>query len=176
MRFCLITILFLVSPAALAFDLFGVAIDNINRVQLREAINNSGAVVVREAGDDNWYDIYDLSASFIQSRQLFVAYEKAGGNFAFAEYHLPYAYLTEMLQRMQAKYGKPVLKYGQFESDTEYRWQIDNINIVLVQSWEKNITRLVYSRADNLQALQQAYQQDLQQKLTAAMGINDTYY
>lgn len=176
MRFYLIIILCLISPVGMAFDLFGVAIDNINRVAFRAAINDSGAVVVREAGDDNWYDIYDLSANFKQSKQLFVAYEKTSGNFAFAEYHLPYRYLAGMLQRMRAKYGKPVLKYGTYESDTEYRWQIDSINIVLLQDWEKNITRLVYSRSDNLQALQQAYQQEQLQKFTAAMGINDTYY
>lgn len=165
-----------VSHSVLAFELFGVVINNINRLQLRDAIRNSGADVIREAGEDNVYDVYDMSAEFKQSKQLFVAYEKAGGSFAFAEYHLPYLYLNTMLTRLKLKYGKPKINYGAYESDTEYLWNVDGIDILLKQEWGKNISRLVYSQQQKLVLVQQAYKQDEETKLLKALELASSYF
>jgi hypothetical protein len=176
MRVFIFSIILLLSPAVQALELFGVTVDNINRVQLREALGKVGAVIIREAGDDNWFDIYDVSAGFNPSKTLFVGYDKTSGNFAFAEYQLPFNYFTAMLQQMKFKYGKPVTKYGQYESDKRYIWQIGAIKVELLQDWHKNISRLVYTQEDNLQLLQSAYQQEQQQKFKVKMAVNNLYY
>jgi len=159
-----------------AFELFGVTVNAIDRVKLREAIRNSGAEVVREAGDDNWYDVYDMTSNFKQSKQLYVAYEKTNGQFAFAEYHLPYAYFNTMLTRLKFKYGKPSVQYGTFESDTKYLWLVDGINILLQLDWAKNVSRLQYTQNNNLAVLQQAYQQSSAQKFSDSLELNQSYF
>lgn len=159
-----------------AFELFGININETDRNKLRDVIRNSGANVVREAGDDNWYDIYDMSASFTQGKRLFVGYEKAAGKFAFAEYQLPFDYFNMMLLRLKAKYGEPKIRYGRYESDKQYLWQVDGIDISFRQEWAKNISRLVYSSAENLQALQQAYQQFNAGQFSESLKIKETYY
>lgn len=176
MRLILIFFLLLTSHSVFAFELFGVAVNNINRQQLRDAIRKAGAEVIREAGDDNWYDVYDISATFKQSKNLYVAYDKASGNFAFAEYHLPYAYFNTMLNRLKRKYGKPTVRYGVFESDARYAWNVDAIDIVLQQDWGKNISRLVYSQKQNLTRVQLAYRQSEAAKSLKLLELDASYY
>jgi len=175
-RIFLSLILLTMSSSLPAFELFGVNINETDRNKLRDVIRNSGANVVREAGDDNWYDIYDMSASFTQSKRLFVGYEKATGKFAFAEYQLPFDYFGMMLLRLKAKYGEPEVRYGRYESDKLYYWQIDGIDINFKQEWADNISRLIYSSAENLQALQQGYQQFNANKFSESLQIKETYY
>ena len=164
------------SPLASALELFGVILTESNRIQLREAINKSGAEIIREAGDDNWFDIYNMNANFKESQQLFVGYDKNTAAFAFAEYQMKYHYLPKMLQRMQAKYGKARKKYGTFESDTRYTWQVNGIDIELSYDWNNNVSRLMYKQANNLQALQQAYRQDLRNKNLEKLNIDASYF
>lgn len=176
MRKLIFIYLLLTSSTVSAFELFGVTLNNINRVQLREAINNSGAEIIREAGDENWFDIYGMKANFKQSQKMFVGYNKANASFAFLEYHLPYHYLPTMLKRMQAKYGNSTRRYGTFQSDIKHQWLIDGIKIELSYDWHRNVSRLVYTQDDNLQALQQAYQQNLEQKRLEKLDINVSYF
>lgn len=160
----------------MALELFGVTVNEINRVQLREAIRNTGAEVVREAGDDNWYDVYNMSVNFKQSKYLFIAYDKTTANFAFAEYHLPYDYLRSMLLRLKLKYGKPDIKYGSFESENRFLWLVDGINIELTQDWDKSITRLVYTQPATIVPLQQAYRQSESANLSKLLQVDGSYY
>lgn len=176
MRLILILFLLLSSHSVLAFELFGVAINSINRVQLRDAIRNGGAEVVREAGDDNWYDVYDMSVNFKQSKQLFVAYEKVSGNFAFAEYHLPYGYFNTMLLRLKAKYGKPTIEYGKFQSDAKFTWNVDGIDIMLKQDWNNNLSQLIYSKKEQLGIVQQAYRKSEAVKRSELLQLSASYY
>lgn len=175
-RLFLIICLLLQPFTAMAFDLFGVNINTTNRVAMREVIRNSGANVVREAGEDNWYDIYDMSATFKQSKRLFVGYDKATTRFAFAEYRLPYDYFKTMLRRLQAKYGEAKKQYGQFESDLKYIWVVDGINIELQQNWHQNHTRLLYSQPQNLLALKQAYQQSKLAAFNESLQTDEPYF
>ena len=177
-NFTLLTLLWLLSYplTSNAVELFGVKLNNINRQQLREAINNSGAEIIREAGDDNWFDIYNLSSQFAQCKQLFVGYDKTTATFAFAEYQLPYDYLPTMLKRLQAKYGAAEVRGGTFASDRKYQWLIDGVNITLQYDWSRNISRLVYSQQPNLQQLQQAYQQDQRDQARKKLDINANYF
>lgn len=176
MRLILIFILCLPSFAAMSFELFGVAINNINRVELREAIRKSGAEVIREAGDDNWYDVYNMSLNFKQSKQLFVAYDKTNGDLAFVEYHLSYSYFNTMLNRLKGKYGKPTVRYGTFQSDAKFIWNVDGIDITLQQDWGKSISRLVYSQKEKLLTVQLAYRQTQAQKASKLLQLDASYY
>lgn len=173
--FFILILLFNVS-AAQAFDLFGTNINNESRNTLREVIRNNGAEVIREAGEDNWFDIYDMSAGFKQSKRLFVGYDKETARFAFAEYQLKYDYFHTMLLRLKAKYGNPEIRYGMFESDKKHIWQIDGIEIQLTQDWGLNVSRLIYSVPENLRVLRQAYRQSQTDDFTRSLEINSTYY
>lgn len=175
-RFFLMIYCLFMTCTAQGFELFGVNLVTTDRAAFREVIKNSGAEVIREAGDDNWYDIYNLSARFKESRRLFVGYNKQTTALAFAEYQLPYDYLMTMLQRMRAKYGAEKKTYGRFASDTQYRWVIDGVNIVLMQDWHSNQTRLIYSLPGNLAALRQDYRQSKTEEFTKALNINENYF
>lgn len=165
-----------VSFSSSGFELFGVNVATTNRSAFREVIRNSGAEVIREAGDDNWYDIYNLSATFKASRRLFVGYDKQTTRFAFAEYQLPYDYFNTMLLRLQAKYGQSKKQYGEFSSDTQHRWLIDGIDIVLQQDWHQNKTRLLYSLPPNLANLQKDYRQSKVEAFNKSLNIADNYF
>jgi len=175
-RIFLSLLLLMFSSSLPAFELFGTNINNTDRNKLRDVIRNSGANVVREAGDDNWYDIYDMSANFAQGKRLFVGYEKVAGKFAFAEYQLPFDYFNTMLLRLKAKYGEPKIRYGRYESDMQYVWQVDGIDINFKQEWAGNISRLIYSSAQSLQALQLGYQQFKAGKFSESLKVNESYY
>ncbi|MDH5425917.1 MAG: hypothetical protein OEY29_13060 [Gammaproteobacteria bacterium] len=169
-------LLLLVAHSAAAFELFGVVINTAQRQQIRDAIRNSGAEVIREAGEENLYDVYDMSAEFRQSKRLYVAYEKTAGGFAFAEYQLPYAYLNTMLKRLRLKYGQPKINYGTYESDTKYLWNVDGVDILLTQEWDKNISRLVYSQQQQLLQVQQLFRQTEEARQLKALELERSYF
>jgi len=175
-RFLMILSLMLLPLSVQALDLFATNINNTDRAAFREVIRNTGAKVIREAGDDNWFDIYDMSAIFKQSKRFFVGYDKATGRFAFAEYQLSYDYFNTMLLRLQAKYGEAKITYGVFESDKKYGWVVDGINIELQQQWSKNRTRLSYNQPQNLLALQQAYRQFKAAAFAESLKTNEPYF
>lgn len=176
MRILLGLLLSLYLPHTLAFDLFGVNVMETGRDQIRDAIRTSGAVVIREAGEGNWFDIYDMSRVFKQSKKMFVAYDKNSGQFAFAEYQLPYDYVDTMLSRLTLKYGKPELKNGMFHSDTQYHWTIDGVAIALYRNWQANFGTLMYSAPDVLVKLQQDYTQSRRDELNKTLQNETSYY
>jgi len=172
-----LVLMFILVPLKVqALNLFATNINNTDRVAFREAIRNSGANVVREAGEDNWFDVYDMSASFKQSKRFFVGYDKASGRFAFAEHQLAYNYFSTMLLRLQAKYGEATKTFGKFDSDLKYSWVVDGITIELQQQWAKNNTRLSYIHPQNLQALQQAYRQFKSTVFAESLKTNESYF
>ncbi len=175
-RFLVIMSLVLLPVSVQALDLFATNINNTDRVAFREVIRNTGANVIREAGEDNWFDVYDLSASFKQSKRFFVGYDKTSGRFAFAEHQLSYDYFSTMFLRLKAKYGEAKKTFGQFESDLKYSWVVDGITIELQQQWAKNHTRLSYIHPQNLQALQQAYDQFKATAFAESLKTDEPYF
>lgn len=170
--------LLLVLPInVMALELFGVVLSQTtSRTELRNAVKNSGAEVVREAGDDNWFDIYNHAAVFEQSQKLYIGYDKQSTNFAFAEYQLPYEYIQVMLQRLEAKYGKAERRYATFDSDIRYLWLIDGVEVSLQQDWHAGVSRLQYSVQENLQRLQQAFQQSKDEAAKQQLNTNVNYF
>ena len=47
--------------AATALELFGVDLENTSRYELRSAVIQAGLLLISEAGEEEWYDIYDSS-------------------------------------------------------------------------------------------------------------------
>lgn len=148
-----ILLLALASPAQ-ALELFGVTLESSNRDQLREAAKEAGMTLIREGGDDIWFDIYDSSTVLTGSVHFYLGFIKRDQRFAFAEYEFRGFNSKSMLQRLSARYGAPEVRRGKFLSDRSYRWQRDGIEIRLASDWQLYRTRLSYVIPANMVDLQ----------------------
>lgn len=137
-------LLLVLAPPALALELFGVALESSSRDQLREAAREAGLVLIREGGEDNWFDIYDSSAVLAGSVHFYLGFIKQDQRFAFAEYEFRGLNSKSMLRRLSARYGAPQVQGGKFLSDRSYRWQRDGVEIRLASDWQLYRTRLSY--------------------------------
>jgi len=43
-----------------ALELFGVSLTSTNRTELRSAVKAAGVRLIREGGENNWFDVYDI--------------------------------------------------------------------------------------------------------------------
>ena len=145
------------SLPAPALELFGIPVITAQRDQIRKAIRENGAQIIREAGNQNFYDIYDSRTVLQPSRRLYVGYDKQTGRFAFAEYELPYAYLDIMLLRLRTKYSEPEKVDTLFASDQKFVWRLEGAVIYLFRDWNANVTRLIYSQPEALASLQKTH-------------------
>lgn len=127
-----------------AVDLFGVNLAQATRDQLRNAVKNAGVKLVRQAGDDTFYDVYESAEILHGSNRLYLGFVKGDNRFAFAEYEFPGLQQPEMQRRLVAKYGQPTVNSGKFMTDKVYLWQIDSVRIRLHADWSMHKTRLVY--------------------------------
>lgn len=146
--------LFALAPPAMALELFGVSLETTSRDELREAARNAGLVLIREGGEDNWFDIYDSTSVFPGSVHFYLGFVKQDQSFAFAEYEFRGLKMNSLLRRLSSKYGEPEIEAGRFVSDNRYRWQRDGIKIELTSDWRNYKTRLVYIEPANMAALQ----------------------
>ncbi len=149
-------LLFLCLPqVATALELFGVNLENSSRDELRSAVKQAGLILIREAGEDQWYDIYDSSTAVQGSSRLFLGFVKADQSFAFAEYEFNGIDSRNLAQTLILKYGDAEMKSGRYLSDRSYRWQRDGIEIKLANDWQNYRFRLSYIEFGNLAKLQQ---------------------
>lgn len=176
LKLSILICMLLFSSVATAFELFGVDVAKASREDLRAAIRNSGMVVEREAGENNWFDIYDASPVFSQSRKLFVSYDKRSGKFAFAEYQLPYSYMKKMRARLTIKYGQPEKKAAGFESDSSYHWEVDGIQVSLKPLWQQNRLQLLYINPQSMPALIEDYQAFRKSELGRVLKVEEPYF
>lgn len=148
--------LFLITwtPPAVALELFGVMLESTSRDELREAAKNAGLVLIREGGEDNWFDIYDSTTVLAGSIHFYLGFVKQDQRFAFAEYEFSGFTSSSLLPRLKRKYGEPAVEGGRFVSDHVYRWQRDGIDIELSSDWSNYKTRLIYINPVNMAALQ----------------------
>ena len=130
-------------PAA-ALELFGVALEATSRNELREAVRKAGLVLVREGGDDNWFDAYDSSAALTGSSRFYLGFVKRDQRFAFAEYEFRGLSAKRILRDLTIKYGAAEIRRGRYVSDRSYHWQRDGIDIQLSSDWQNYRTRLSY--------------------------------
>ncbi|MCP4877054.1 MAG: hypothetical protein GY896_16480 [Gammaproteobacteria bacterium] len=139
----------LFQPVA-ALELFGVDLESTNRDELRGAVKNAGVVLVREGGEDDWYDVYDSSSVLSGSRHLYLGFVRRDQGFAFAEYEFNGLNSKSLLRELNAKYGVAKVHAGRFVSDRRYLWLRDGIEIELASDWQNYKLRLSYINPENL--------------------------
>lgn len=147
------TLLLTLARPAAALELFGVALESTNRDELRVAAKNAGLVLIREGGEDNWFDIYDSTAVLAGSHHFYLGFVKQDQRFAFAEYTFSGVDTNSLVRMLSRKYGAPQVESGRFFSDQRYRWLRDGIKIELESDWRRYRTRLSYIDPPNMAAL-----------------------
>ena len=140
------------APAA-ALELFGVELESTDRGALRAAVKAAGVELIREGGDETWFDVYDSAAVLPGSRRLYLGFVKADARFAFAEYEFAGLDAKPVLAALRRKYGPPETRKGRYLSDRSYRWQRGGVEIELVADWHNYRVLLSYVVPDNLAAL-----------------------
>ena len=138
---------------AIALELFGVNLNSTNSAELRIAVKTAGARLIREGGEDNWFDVYDSSDALAGSIRLYLGFVKQDQRFAFAEYEFKSLNPAQMLSKLTTKYGAAETHAGSFISDRKYRWQRDGIEIELSSDWQHHVTRLSYINPVNMSVL-----------------------
>lgn len=152
----ILTLLF--APYGLAAELFGVQLQSATLDQLRAAVKQSGATLIRGAGEGQPYEIYDSKALLEASSRLYLGYVAEDRRFAFVEYEFFGLKQSAMLRKLSAKYGKPATQKGQYISDRQYQWEVNGIQILLQSDWKNYRTRLSYIDPVALADLKQASQ------------------
>lgn len=142
----------LTGPAA-ALELFGVALESTSRDELRDATRDAGLVLLREGGEDNWFDVYDSSTVLGGSTRFYLGFVKKDQRFAFAEYEFRGLNRKQLLHSLKLKYGKAEVRGGRYVSDRSYHWQRDGIRIELSSDWQNYKTRLIYLIPQNMSDL-----------------------
>ena len=150
---CILLVIWLSLTPARALELFGVDLEATNRDELRDAAKAAGLVLIREGGEDNWYDVYDSSSVLEGSSRLYLGFVKQDQRFAFAEYEFHGLRPQRLLGNLTRKYGAAEVRGGQFVSDRSYHWRQGEIRIDLVRDWHNYKTRLMYVSPQNHAAL-----------------------
>jgi len=140
-------------PAAQAVELYGVQLQQAKKGTFISAIKKAGLKLIREGGDDNFFDIYDSTDALDGSKQMYVGFVKKSQSFAFAEYEFEGFNQSLMLNRLKKKYGQPNIVKGKFISDTAYFWNDAGIEISYTTDWAKYKTRLLFSQPQALAQL-----------------------
>lgn len=153
-RHIIIGALLTAAGPATALELFGVELETTDRDALRAAVKETGVELIREGGDEAWFDVYDSAAVLPGSRRLYLGFVKADARFAFAEYEFAGLDAEPMLAALSAKYGEPETRGGRYLTDRSYRWQRDGVVIELGADWHNYRLLLSYFLPQNLAALQ----------------------
>ena len=117
-------------------------------------MKQAGLVLIQEAGEEEWYDVYDSSTVVDGSSRLFPGFVKSDQSFAFAEYEFTGTDPGQIAKALKLKYGDADTKTGRYMSDRKYRWQRDGIEIKLASDWQNYRIRLSYIEFNNLAKLQ----------------------
>lgn len=149
-KLSLVVLLMVLSHSAAALELFGVALESTTRDEMRDAAGKAGLVLLREGGDDNWFDVYDSSAVLDGSIRFYLGFVKQDQRFAFAEYEFRGLNSKQLERKLTLKYGKAEVQGGRYISDHSYRWQRDGIEIELNSDWQNYRTRLMYVIPQNM--------------------------
>ncbi len=145
----------LIAPDALSAELFGVQLPTATLDQLRTAVKQSGATLIRESGEGRSYDIYDSKALLAESSRLYLGYTGEDRRFAFVEYEFIGLQQPGMLRKLNAKYGKAVTGKGKYFSDRSYHWVKNGIRISLQNDWQNYRTRLIYAEPEAVAKMKQ---------------------
>ena len=155
-KFALFLLAFFISPV-FALSLFGQDLQQISRDDMRSAIKKNGAILIKEAGSDGFFDEYKSQNLLPGSSRLYVGYEKQDNKLAFVEYAFDGLSHPHLMPMLAEKYGKPQKIRARYQSDVQYKWQVEGVQILLYQDWSSYKVRLVYSLPQNLSMLRHEY-------------------
>jgi len=127
-----------------AIDLFGLDLASATQEQLRAAIKKSGARPVNQKAGEQFYDTYLADSLLKNAQHLYVGFVKQSRKFAFAEYELNGLKQSDLLQKLQAKYGQGEAIKGKYITDYRHQWHSGEVVIILYQDWAAYKTRLTY--------------------------------
>jgi hypothetical protein len=164
------------TPVYAATTLFGVNLQRATKNEMRAAVRNSGARLIKEAGNECFYDEYASNKLLQNSSRLYLGYVKKDSQLAFVEYQLDGLQHPEMIQKLTRKYGKPETLRGKFQSDNRHQWLSGEVKILMYQDWAAYKTRLIYFLPQNLSALRQEYQQFKASNPIAKTVDSDQFY
>lgn len=129
-------------------ELFGEVLICTTQSDLRSAVKEEGAEVIRE-DDDSWYDEYDTTELLEGSTTLTIGYVNA--KFANAEYvfdpALDAGKVVTVRDMITSKYGKPAKAAGNPASGpVTYSWKLrDGIKVTVSRGKGDTATRLEFS-------------------------------
>ncbi len=149
----LLLLLVLLPSNSQSLSLYGINLEEANAQQLRLAVKQAGARIISEGGADKWFDEYKSEKLLDGSMVLYLGFSKQNQQFAFLEYEIKPTAKDQVFQKMVYKYGQPQIIGGQFISDTQYQWQKGSITINWYYDFFNHVYRLIYSKADTLNAL-----------------------
>jgi hypothetical protein len=173
----IIFLLFMVFNSTYAATmLFGMDLHQATRGDMRTAVRNSGAKLIKEAGSDGFFDEYGSDKLLKGSSRLYLGYVKKDNRLAFVEYQLDGLHHPEIIQKLTRKYGKPETVKGKFYSDSRHQWLSDGVKILMYQDWAFYKTRLLYFLPKNLSDLRLEYQQFQASSSSAQITDSDQVY
>ncbi len=158
-RLIIFSLFMIFNPVYAATMLFGIDLQQATRDEMRTAVRNSGAKLIKEAGRDDFFDEYGSGSLLQGSSRLYLGYFKKDNRLAFVEYQLEGLHHPQMIQKLTIKYGKPETVRGRFYSDNRHQWLSDGVKILMYQDWAAYKTRLLYYLPQNLSDLRLEYQQ-----------------
>ncbi len=174
--FAFAVLLLVISSPVSAVSLFGVDLATGNRDQLRAAVKNARAVLVSEAGSEEFFDVYEGEGILPGAQRLYLGFSKQDQSIAFVEYEFNGLRQPELLVQLTRKYGEPQVDQGKFISDGRQRWEQGGIRIQLVIDWSAYKTRLQYFNPSNINELRAEYRASLQLGSAATATFQDDVF
>ena len=145
-----------------SLQLFGLTLEEAERNDLRSAIQQAGARVVREV-DAYPYDLYDPSGWMAGATEMTVGYTLEDQLFAVAEITFRSRNDTEQVrqiaEQVRDQLGPWQRVMGQrAEGAVEFEWRRGAIQVLVHRGWPDTTTYLTYEIPERMQQLQQALQ------------------
>lgn len=139
-------------------ELFGLALNTVNRNAMRKALNATKVQIVREA-DTYPYDLYDPSAWKKGATEMTLGYTLKEQLFAVAEITFRSTNDTEQVrliaEEMRDQLGPWQRVLGRrAEGPVEFEWQRGDIRILVHRGWPDTTTYIVYEAASRLDEMQ----------------------
>lgn len=130
-------------------ELFGVALKNAPRDQLRQAFKQNGLRVTRE--DNNyWVDTYNAEGVLDGASQFQAGYVAASGKFAFAQYtfsgFMDTQLVGKVINMVSTKYGRPSSQKGNYGlGEVTAKWNMgQDMQVVVSRGWPDTTTYLQF--------------------------------
>lgn len=130
-------------------ELFGVALKDASRDQLRQVFKQNGMRAIREE-KKYWVDIYDATGVLEGASQFQAGYVAATDKFAYAQYTFPAFMDTQLVGKVinmvSVKYGRPSSQKGNYHlGEVSAKWNLgQGMQIEVSRGWPDTTTYLTF--------------------------------